>query len=233
MSLYTISDLHLSFGVEKPMDIFHGWDNYTQRLEANWKRIIKPEDTVVIPGDISWGSSLEEAKEDFMFINSLPGQKIILKGNHDFWWSTAKKINDFFKENNFDTIRILYNNYYSDSKIAICGSRGWLYDGTTPQDMKIIARECGRIKASVRPAIEKGLEPILFLHYPPAYCESVCEEIITTIKELGIFTIYYGHIHGAGYNKSLSSYEGLKMRLVSCDCVDFSPVFVAESGQFI
>ncbi len=233
MSLYTISDLHLSFGVEKPMDIFHGWENHYERLRANWNRMITNEDTVVIPGDISWASSLLEAKKDFEFINSLPGQKIILKGNHDFWWTTANKINTFLLENDFNTIRILYNNYFSDSKIAICGSRGWLYDGTSKQDEKIILRECGRIKASVIPALEKGLEPILFLHYPPAYFDSVCEEIVGTIKELGINSIYYGHIHGSGFNNALSSFDGIKMRLVSCDCVDFSPVFVAESGHFI
>ena len=140
MNLFTISDLHLPLGVNKPMDIFRGWDNYVDRISANWKRLVTEEDTVVIGGDISWAVSLEQAKADFEFINSLPGQKIILKGNHDFWWSTVTKINDFLNQNKFDTIKILHNNCYCDGHIGICGTRGWLYDGTGEKDKRVIAK---------------------------------------------------------------------------------------------
>ena len=169
LNLFAISDLHLSFGSDKPMDVFRGWENYTDRLKANWNRLVGENDTVVIAGDISWSISLEGAKADFEFINSLNGKKILLKGNHDYWWGTANKINEFLKENKFDSIKILHNNFYSDGKLAICGTRGWLYDGTGEQDKKVISRECGRLQTSIKGAIDNGTEPIVFLHYPPAY----------------------------------------------------------------
>lgn len=233
MNLFTISDLHLSFGADKPMDIFRGWDNYVERLEANWRRLVSTDDTVVIGGDVSWAISLEEALPDFQFINALPGKKIILKGNHDYWWSTASKINKFFEENNLDTIKILHNNAFTDGKIGICGTRGWLYDGTGEKDMKVINRECGRLKKSIECALEKGAKPIVFLHYPPAYSEFVCEEIVSVLKSFDIKKLYYGHIHGQGFNKSLKECDGIKTTLVSCDCIDFTPLFVCECDNFI
>lgn len=232
MNLFAISDLHLSFGTDKPMNVFYGWDNYTDRIKANWTRCVCAEDTVVIAGDVSWASSFEQALPDFKFINSLPGKKIILKGNHDFWWGTASKINEFLKENNLDTIKILHNNYYTDGNIAICGSRGWLYDGSGAQDKKVINRECGRIEASIKGAVDDGKQPLLFLHYPPAYGEFVCEEIIEIIKKYNINQIYYGHIHGVGKNKSLSQFGDIKMKLISADCVDFTPIFITPCGTF-
>ena len=177
MNLFTIADLHLPLGADKPMDIFGGWDNYVERLQKNWGKLVNEDDTVIIAGDISWGISLEQSKPDFEFINNLPGKKIILKGNHDFWWSTASKINEFFEKNNFDTINILHNNCYSDGNIAICGTRGWIYDGSGEKDKKIITRECGRLERSIQLAINDGAIPIVFLHYPPIYSEFMCEEI--------------------------------------------------------
>ena len=232
MNLFAISDLHLSFGSDKPMDVFHGWENYTERLKANWNRLVKNEDTVVVAGDISWSISLQDAVKDFEFLNGLNGNKILLKGNHDYWWGTANKINEFLKELGFNSIKILHNNCYTDGKYAICGSRGWLYDGTGHQDKKVINRECGRLKASLEPAVKNGAEPILFLHYPPAYGEFVCEEIINVIKQYNIHNLYFGHIHGSGFNKALSRYEDIKMKLISCDCVDFTPVFITSCGSF-
>ncbi len=232
MNLFAISDLHLSFGSDKPMDVFHGWENYTERLKANWNRLVKNEDTVVVAGDISWSISLQDAVKDFEFLNGLNGNKILLKGNHDYWWGTANKINEFLKEYGFNSIKILHNNCYTDGKYAICGSRGWLYDGTGQQDKKVINRECGRLKASLEPAVKNGAEPILFLHYPPAYGEFVCEEIINVIKQYNIHNLYFGHIHGSGFNKALSQYEDIKMKLISCDCVDFTPVFITSCGSF-
>lgn len=228
MALFAIADLHLSFSCDKPMDVFYGWDNYTERIKANWNRLVGADDTVVIAGDISWASSLEDAKADFDFIHNLNGKKIILKGNHDYWWSTANKINNFLKDNNFDDISILHNNCYISNDIAICGTRGWLYDGTGEKDEKIIRRECGRLEQSLKMA-EEVKQKIVFLHYPPVYAEFVCEEIFDVIKSHNIDEVYYGHIHGTGIHKTFRERDGVKLHLISCDSVDFTPVFVTDS----
>ena len=232
MNLFTISDLHLPLGADKPMDIFGGWQNYVTRLESNWKRLVNDQDTVVIGGDISWAISLESAKPDFEFINRLPGQKIILKGNHDFWWSTVTKINEFLSLNKFNTISILHNNCYSDGNIAICGTRGWLYDGTGEKDKKVISRECGRLENSIKQAIDNGLVPIVFLHYPPAYGEFASEEIISILKKYEIKQVYYGHIHGYGVQNILNAYDDIKLKIVSSDQIDFTPFFISSCGEF-
>jgi len=138
MNLFTISDLHLSFGADKPMDVFKGWDNYVERIEANWRRMITDDDTVILPGDFSWGLKIEETARDFEFLESLPGKKIILKGNHDLWWGTAKKIKEFFEKEKIKSVEILFNNAFACGKYAIAGTRGWcLEDGN---DKKIIKR---------------------------------------------------------------------------------------------
>ena len=222
MSLYAISDLHLSLSSDKPMDVFRGWENYVERLKANWTRLIKDTDTVVIPGDISWALKLEETKEDFAFLNSLPGKKIILKGNHDLWWSTSKKLMQFLEENNFFTISFVFNNTVVAEDKAICGTRGWFYD-LAPDD-KVVKREAGRLEASITAAEKSGKTPVVFLHYPPVYSEWVCEEIFSVIKKHGIKTVWHGHIHGSGFNNAKKEYDGVKMRLLSADCVDFCPV---------
>ena len=150
MAIFAISDLHLSLNTDKPMDIFGGWDNYVEKIEKNWKKIVSPTDTVVIPGDISWEIKLENTVKDFAFINSLPGEKVILKGNHDLWWSTRRKLEQFFEQNGFDTLKIVYNDCYRVGNYAVCGSRGWFYD--SDEDDKVIAREVGRIVSSVNSA---------------------------------------------------------------------------------
>ncbi len=223
MKLFAISDLHLPFGADKPMDIFGGWDNYTKRLQNNWQKIVEAEDTVIIPGDLSWAMKLSEALPDFEFLNNLNGNKIILKGNHDYWWSTASKINAFLGENKLDTVKILHNNAYKVGKYAICGSRGWVYDGTSEFDEKVILRECGRIEASLKSALELGGEIKLFLHYPFAYGDYVCKEIYELLKKYGVKDVYFGHIHGSGRNKILKEYGGIKLHTLSCDLIDFVP----------
>ena len=225
MSIFAISDLHLSLGVDKPMDIFKGWDNYTKRLQANWQRLVKPEDTVILPGDFSWGLKIEETKKDFEFLESLPGKKLLLKGNHDLWWSTAKKIHEFFESNNFSSVDIIYNNCAIAESFAVAGTRGWFYDDTA--NKKILAREAGRLEASLTAAEKTGLPVLVFLHYPPVYGGAVCREIFDIIKRHGIKKVYHGHIHGAGFNNAVKEYEGVEFKLISCDCVDFTPVFVA------
>ena len=224
MSIYAISDLHLSFGTDKPMNIFKGWDNHTERIAANWKRLVKEEDTVVLPGDFSWGLKLEETVKDFEFLDKLPGKKLLLKGNHDLWWSTAKKLREFFLKNGFGSVDIIYNSCAVCEGRAIAGTRGWFYDDTA--DKKVLLREAGRLEASLSEAEKTGLPTEVFLHYPPVYGDEVCHEIFDIIKSHGIKRVYHGHIHGAGFNNAVSEYDGVKFKLISCDCIDFTPVLV-------
>ena len=164
MQLYGIGDLHLSLGVpEKPMDIFHGWENYMQLLEHHWRAMVQPEDTVVLAGDLAWGMTLPQTKADFAFLETLPGQKIILKGNHDYWWNSMKKMQQFFADNGFESLHILHNNSYSVEGYAICGTRGWLFDVGEPHDEKVMNREIGRLLMSLD-AAEPGLEKLVVLH---------------------------------------------------------------------
>ena len=152
-----MGDLHLPFGRQKPMDIFGGWENYTERIEKNWNSVVGEDDCVVIPGDISWAMSIEEALPDFEFISRrLRGRKIISKGNHDYWWTTLKKMNGFLQTNGFDNIRILHNNAFEECGIAICGTRGWINDDGEPQDELVLLREAGRMDASLKAAVSTG-----------------------------------------------------------------------------
>lgn len=221
MSLYTISDLHLSLSADKPMDVFYGWNNYMERLEANWKRVISDDDTVIIPGDISWALKLEDAEKDLKFLDSLPGKKILLKGNHDLWWSTMKKLTEFFHNIDLKTITPLFNSAILIEDKAICGSRGWFFENDD-QNKKILLREAGRLDMSITEAEKLG-EPLVFLHYPPAYGDIACEEIIEVLKKHNIKTVYHGHIHGSGLHRAVSEHDGIRFKLVSCDCIDFTP----------
>ena len=224
MSIFAISDLHLSFGVDKPMDIFYGWSNYTDRIKANWLRLVKPEDTVVLAGDFSWGLKIEESLADFKFLESLPGKKILLKGNHDLWWSTAKKLREFWDENGISSVDIVFNNCVVAEGYAIAGTRGWFYDekGTA----KVKMREAGRLEASIKSAEETGLPILTFLHYPPVYNGSVCDEIFEVLKRHNIKKVYHGHIHGTGLNNVIKEYDGIEFKLISCDCIDFCPFLI-------
>ncbi len=222
MSLFTISDLHLSLGTDKPMDVFYGWNNYVERLESNWRRVVKDIDTVVIPGDISWALKLEETLADFKFIDALPGTKIFIKGNHDLWWSTMTKINTFFDENGIKSIKCVFNSCVEAEGVGITGSRGWFFD-KPESGKKVILREAGRLEASITAAEELGLKPIVFLHYPPVYEDSHCSEIFDVLKKHDIRTVYHGHIHGSGFHRAVSRFDGIYFKLVSCDCIDFTP----------
>lgn len=224
MSIFTISDLHLSFGTDKPMNIFRGWDNHTERLMANWNRLVGPQDTVVLPGDLSWALKLEETKNDFQFLKKLNGKKIILKGNHDLWWSTVKKLKDFFAENEISDVEILFNNTIIAENHAIAGTRGWFYDDKA--DKKIVAREVGRLEKSLAEAEKTGLPVLVFLHYPPVYGNEICKEIFDVLKKHNIKKVYHGHIHGAGFNNAVKTYDGVEFKLISCDCIDFTPYFI-------
>ncbi|HHW46307.1 MAG TPA: serine/threonine protein phosphatase [Clostridiales bacterium] len=226
MALFAISDLHLSLSSDKPMDVFTGWQNYVERIRANWVKVVKPDDTVILPGDLSWGLKLEEAKADFEFINNLPGKKYIIKGNHDYWWTTMRKMKNFFEKNGFDTLDFIHNSAVTVGSVCACGTRGWFFDDTE-SSQKLILREAGRLETSLKIAADTGLEPIVFLHYPPVYGGQVCHEIFDVIKKYGVNRVYYGHIHGENAAKlTVGSYEGVKLRLVSCDQVGFTPVLV-------
>lgn len=224
MSIFAISDLHLSFMTDKPMNIFGGWANHTERITANWKRLVKENDTVILPGDFSWGLKIEETLEDFKFLENLPGKKILLKGNHDLWWSTVKKIRDFWEENGFTSFDLVFNNTLTVEGYAIAGTRGWFYDekGT----LKVKQREAGRLQSSLKAAEETGLPILTFLHYPPVYKDSVCEEIMNVLKAHNVNHIYCGHIHGAGFHSMPKEYDGIKFTLISCDCIDFTPFLI-------
>ena len=228
MHLYAIADTHLSLGVDKPMDVFHGWSDYVERLKANWERLVTPEDTVIIAGDISWAMRLEECYEDFSFLNALPGQKILLKGNHDYWWQTKKKIDDYLEANGFDTIRVLFNNAFEIGGVAVCGTRGWYYDKEGEHDVKVINREVGRLKLSYEAAKAFQKPIIAFLHYPPVYGEIECTEIMDALTELGITECYYGHLHGERTHKNavIGEYKGIRFQLISGDYTRFLPVLV-------
>lgn len=228
MSIFAIGDTHLSLGTDKPMDIFGGWQDYVSRLEKNWKKIVDPEDTVVIPGDISWALNLPDTKSDFEFLNSLPGTKIISKGNHDYWWSTKKKMDEFFSENGFDTLKILHNNAYAVEGIAICGTRGWFFDDNAAEVDKVINRECGRLRASITAAKETGLPPVVFLHYPPITRDRVCKPIMQVLIDEKIERCYFAHLHGMSINYAFTeTYEGIKFSLVSSDSLGFCPKLIA------
>lgn len=228
MAVYTIADLHLSLDGKKPMDVFPGWNDYVSRLTKNWNALVTPQDTVVIAGDISWAMKLEDADLDFAYLNRLPGKKLLLKGNHDYWWSTRKKIETYLTDRGFSTLSIVHNSAVPVGEIAVCGTRGWLYNAETLEDQKIVNREVGRLTTSLREAESLGLRPVVFLHYPPLYDDQRCEEILNVLKEWNIRDCYFGHIHGSQAAKRavVGEYSGIKMHLISCDTVQFTPVLV-------
>lgn len=226
MALFVMGDLHLSLSSDKSMDIFGGWENYVERIKENWNREVSPEDTVVVPGDISWAMSLKEAVADFRYIHELPGRKIILKGNHDYWWTTAAKMNNFLAENGFDSIFILHNNHYAYENYGICGTRGWINDDSEPADAKVLAREAQRLKTSIASAENAGLEPLVFLHYPPLYGNEYNPDLLEVMYRHNIKRCWYGHIHGRkGHQNAVNGErDGIVFQLVSADYVQFCPV---------
>ena len=226
MALFVMGDLHLSLSSDKSMDIFGGWENYVERIKENWNREVSPEDTVVVPGDISWAMSLKEAVADFSYIHELPGRKIILKGNHDYWWTTAAKMNNFLAENGFDSIFILHNNHYAYESYGICGTRGWINDDSEPADAKVLAREAQRLETSIASAENAGLEPLVFLHYPPLYGNEYNPDLLEVMYRHNIKRCWYGHIHGKkGHQNAVNGErDGIVFQLVSADYVQFCPV---------
>ncbi len=227
MSLFAIGDTHLSFGTDKPMNIFSGWDDYVPRLVKNWEALIGPDDTVVIPGDISWGIDFRESEPDFRFLNELPGTKLIGKGNHDYWWTTRTKMEAFFAECGFSTLHILHNNAYEAGPYAVCGTRGWFFDDESPEDAKVLNREVGRLKMSLEAAKATGKEPLPFLHYPPVMSQRECEPIMDVLRESGVTRCYYAHLHGNAIAGAFrGERDGIQFELVSADALQFCPLLI-------
>ncbi len=224
--LYTIGDLHLSLGCDKPMDIFVGWTNYLERLEANWNSMITDDDTVVLIGDHSWALKLEDAYKDLEFIHSrLKGRKILVKGNHDLWWGTMNKVNEFVKANGFDSLQFLFNNAYLVDGIAICGTRGWIRENGEQPDIKVLNREAGRLEMSLKEAVKLDGELIAFVHYPPVYRSEENIYLTDVLQRYGVKRCYYAHLHGGSIKGALNGiHNGIEYRLVSADSVDFTPV---------
>ena len=225
MALYAIGDLHLSLAKDKPMDIFGDrWENHTEKLIEGFS-LLNENDICVICGDVSWGMGLDETLPDFKFVDALPGKKIILKGNHDYWWSTATKVKSFFAENGITTIDILYNNSFEYGEYALCGTRGWFFEEEKggEHDRKIMLREVMRLEASLKAAGER--KKLVFLHYPPKYQFYTCPEIVELLKKYEVRLCCYGHIHGKGCRYALNGWSGgTEYKLVSADNVMFAPV---------
>ena len=224
MSLYVIGDLHLSFGCDKPMDVFGGrWENYTDKLLDGFSTV-RSEDMTVICGDLSWGMSMEAAKEDFLFIHRLPGKKIILKGNHDYWWTTASQAYRFFAQNGIDSIEILNNNCFFYENYAICGTRGWFYEESKSEehDKKILARELMRLETSLKAAQDR--EKLVFLHYPPKMLNYERSELLDLMEAYGVKNCWYGHLHSGGRSLAFEGVaRGIRFHLISADHVQFIP----------
>ena len=227
MALFAIGDLHLCLGAPKPMDIFGGaWMDYMDKLKEGMS-VITAEDTVVLLGDLSWALDLKEAQADFAWIANIPGKKIILKGNHDYWWCTSKKFNEFCAANSFENINLLNNNHFEYDGWAICGTRGWFFEEErgTQHDEKVFKRELLRLEASLKSAGD--LPKMVFLHYPPRYKGYTCEPILELLERYEVRRCFYGHLHGASHGLAMEGlWDGIDFRLVSADKLDFKPFLV-------
>jgi predicted phosphohydrolase len=214
------------------MDVFgNRWANYMDRLKENWEAIVGPEDTVLVPGDISWATYLQNSYGDFRFIDTLPGKKIISKGNHDYWWTTINKLNKFLDENHFDTIKFLHNNTYIYEDLCICGTRGWKCPGEdsfSGEDEKVYLRELQRLRFSLEEGKKAGKPGIcVAMHYPPFNMRGEPSDFVKIMLEYNVQICIYGHLHGEAYRGAFTgSYEGIDFRLVSADYLAFAPVML-------
>lgn len=212
MSIFTIGDLHLDFNNEKPMNIFGAnWDNHAQKIKQDWQEKVTENDLVILPGDFSWASTLEDAYTAFQYLEQLPGEKLLLKGNHDYWWNSLKKMNEFLFNNNFTRVNFLYNNSYFFEDYIIAGTRGW-----TPDDEKIINREGIRLELSIQDGIQKYgkyKKIVIVMHYPPT------EELIKIVEKYNVEIGIYGHLHGVTEVPEIQS--KIPFKLVSSDYLDF------------
>lgn len=236
MAIYTIADLHLSFNENKPMDIFGEiWYKHEEKIKENWKEKIKENDLVVLPGDFSWSMKLEDTYKDLEYLNNLPGKKILLKGNHDYWWTTVTKMRKFVEENNFNTINFLQNDSFEYENIIIAGTRGWVINDS--ENEKIINRELERLKLSLKDAegkqknSNKPKEIIAFMHYPPVTYQAINSleilKFVEIMKQYNVKRCYYGHLHSDSIKTAVEgNIQGIEFKLVSADHLDFNPIKV-------
>ncbi len=234
MALYVMADTHLSLAAEKPMDVFGSrWNGDGEKIRRGWTNTVSSDDTVIIPGDISWALDLRDAKDDLLFLDSLPGRKIIGKGNHDFWWCTARKLQAFFAEIGVKSISLLHNNAYLCEGRLICGSRGWFTDGReAPGDSeKLIRREAQRLQLSFDAADAllcadgsgEAPEKLCFLHFPPVFADQEAEPIIDVMVRNGVKRCFYGHVHSNYTLPSVTVRHGIEFHIVSSDYLSFVP----------
>ena len=229
MALWAISDLHLAINSDKPMDIFGDkWSNHHEKIKENWLSKVSPEDTVLIAGDISWSMNIDEGSSDLEWIHKLPGKKILIKGNHDYWWSSITKLNSLYEDMDF-----IQNNFFNYKDFAICGTRGWNCPGTarfTTHDEKIYDRELIRLRLSLDEAVKKGYTKfIVMLHYPPTNDKFEETEIISIVNEYKVEKVIYGHLHGPSLNRVYEGIiEGVEYIVTSCDYLDFDPLKILE-----
>ncbi len=225
MAIYVIADLHLSFSQDKPMSIFgENWEGHSEKIKNNWISKVKPEDTVVLPGDFSWAMYLQDTYKDFEYLNSLPGKKLLLKGNHDYWWSTVTSMRKYIKEKNFENIDFLINNSYEFENKIIVGTRGWALTEDT-EDKRLTQREVARLELSIKSGIEQyGTEKeiIAFMHYPPITKNNLNTEYIKILKKYNIKRCFYGHLHASAIQDAIeSNIDGIEFKLVSEDGLYF------------
>ena len=230
MSLFAIGDLHLAIGEpDKTMEAFGGrWIGYVDKIRRGFD-LLHEDDTCVICGDFCWAMSLAEALPDFRFLNSLPGKKLLVKGNHDYWWTTAAKMNAFFAQNGLDSISLLHNNCAEWENLALCGTRGWFVDEETgtEHDAKVLRREVGRLETSLKAA--EGREIYCFLHYPPIYRGYTCPEILALLKQYGVRRCFYGHLHSDSHKLAITGWhDGCEFVLCSSDYVNFKPLRIHD-----
>ena len=237
MAIYTIGDLHLSFHEKKPMSIFgENWKGHEQKIKQDWESKVKENDLVVLPGDFSWSTYLKDTYEDFSYLNSLPGKKILLKGNHDYWWTTLTSMRKYVKENNFESIDFIYNTAYEYENYIIAGTRGW-GQNEEADNQKLLNREVARLELSLREAIKlnekQEKEIIVFLHYPPITNNNLKNNEITdfikVMQQYKIKRCYYGHLHSSSIKDAVEGeYGGINFKLVSADGLDFKLLKVAN-----
>lgn len=230
MAIYVIADLHLSFSQDKPMSIFgENWEGHSEKIKNNWISKVKPEDTVVLPGDFSWAMYLQDTYKDFEYLNSLPGKKLLLKGNHDYWWTTVTNMRNFLEENKFKNIDFIYNNSYLVENKILTGTRGWnLLD--TENSSKMIKRESIRLQLAIEDGIKKygdDKEIIVFMHYPPISNTNKKSEFLKILKQYDIKRCYYGHLHGKSHQDAVEGIvDGIEIKLISADYLNFDVIKV-------
>lgn len=226
MSLYAMSDLHLSHFKPKPMDIFDEiWKDHPLKIQNNWNNIVSDDDWVIVPGDITWGGNMTEAMPDLDYISRLNGNKIIFQGNHDYFWNSTQRLNSMY-----DNMVFVKNSYYKYNDTAICGTRGWVCPNDsryTPNDEKIYKREAGRLENSIKAAINDGYESVIVaMHFPPTNDKKEESIFVEILKKYSVKNVIYGHLHGKGkYELSyLGEVDGINYKLVSADYLNFSPI---------